>query len=258
MSTSWNAELYLRFQKERTQPAIDLAARIDLESPSRIVDIGCGPGTSTRVLWERWPQADVIGLDNSLDMITSARTEYPDHSWILGDLYELDTRPGFDVVYSNAAIQWIPHHDRLIPHLLSLVAECGALAVQIPLYDGMPVRRAISDVASSERWRERMAGVGSQMTFHTIDFYYDILSARSARLSMWETAYIHEMSSHESIVEMISSTGLRPYLERLHSGDETGEFFADVLSAVRDAYPAQRTGRVLFPFRRLFFVAYRE
>ena len=258
MSTSWNTELYLRFRKERTQPAIDLAARIELESPRRIVDIGCGPGTSTRVLWERWPAAEVIGLDNSLDMIARARTEYPDRAWILGDPNDLDARPGFDLVYSNAAIQWIPHHERLIPHLQSLVTGAGALAVQIPLYEGMPVRRAISDIAASERWRERMAGVGSQMTFHTIDFYYDILSSRAARLSMWETAYIHEMPSHESIVEMISSTGLRPYLERLHSDEETGGFLADVLSAIRDAYREQRNGTVLFPFRRLFFVAYRQ
>jgi trans-aconitate 2-methyltransferase len=258
MSTSWNADLYLRFQKERTQPAIDLAARIELQSPRRIVDIGCGPGTSTRVLWERWPEADVIGLDNSPDMIARARSDYPDRPWQPGDPYDLDARQAFDLVYSNAAIQWIPHHERLIPHLHGLVAPGGALAVQIPLYDGMPVRRCISDVASSERWRERMAGVVTQMTFHTVDFYYDILSSCAERLSMWETTYIHEMQSHESIVEMIRGTGMRPYLDRLHTHDETRDFLAGVLASVRDAYPAQRNGRVLFPFRRLFFVAYRQ
>ena len=86
------------------------------------IDIGCGPGNSTRVLWERWPRAAVTGLDSSAEMIAKAQAEYPNGAWRLGDAQELPSEPKFDLVYSNATIQWIPDHERLILHLLDLVS----------------------------------------------------------------------------------------------------------------------------------------
>ncbi len=256
MDTTWNPDLYLKFQKERTQPSFDLVGRIELEEPESIIDIGCGPGTSTRVLWERWPGAAVTGLDSSPEMIEKARGEYPDRDWRHADVRDLAPEPKFDLVYSNATIQWIPDHETLVPQLFGLVDAGGALAVQIPLYREMPVSTIIASVAERDRWRERTEGCDARFTFHCMDIYYDILAGLTPKVSMWQTWYVHEMQSHELIVEMMSSTGMRQFLERLESGEDKKAFADQVLDGVREAYPAQKNGVVLYPFKRLFFVAY--
>lgn len=258
MPTTWNPDLYLKFQQERTQPSIDLVNRIEIEDPSTIIDIGCGPGNSTAVLSKRWPKGRVVGLDSSAEMIEKARSGFPDREWILGDVRDLTASERYDLVYSNAAIQWIPDHEGLVPTLLAIVKPGGALAVQVPMYDGMPIRRVIAEVAGQDRWREKTAGAGSLMFFHDSSFYYDLLATACDRISLWETAYLHEMESHEMIVEMLRSTGMRPYLERLDGETDREEFRSEVLAGVRKAYPVQANGRVLFAFRRLFFIAYRR
>ncbi|HUI54237.1 MAG TPA: methyltransferase domain-containing protein, partial [Bryobacteraceae bacterium] len=81
----WDADIYLRFANERTQPVRDLIHRIQLENPRRIVDLGCGPGNSTAELRERWPSSTIVGLDSSREMIDKARAAYPDGAWEVGD-----------------------------------------------------------------------------------------------------------------------------------------------------------------------------
>jgi len=257
MPTVWDPDLYLKFTRERVQPSIDLVHRIEIDSPETVLDVGCGPGNSTAVLWNRWPKSRITGLDNSSDMIAKAKHDYPDRDWQLGDPRHLPATSRYDVVYSNAVIQWIPDHAALIRRLVEMVNPGGALAVQVPLYDGMPVRRVIAEVAQGARFRDATTGADALMYFHDAGFYYDLLSSCAERITMWETAYLHEMESHEMIVEMIRSTGMRPYLERLESEEDRTEFLTQVRSGVSRAYPMQRNGRVLFPFNRLFFIAYR-
>src|SRR5208283_5869194 len=130
----WDAEQYLRFADERTQPSVDLAARIAIPDPGRIIDLGCGPGNSTAVLRRRWPKADITGLDSSADMIAAVSRSYPDHKWLIGDIATWKTGIAFDLVFSNAALQWVPRHAILFPHLFAQVASGGALAVQMPAH----------------------------------------------------------------------------------------------------------------------------
>ena len=258
MSTKWNPELYLKFQRERTQPSRDLVQRIELEGPETILDLGCGPGNSAAVLAERWPGARITGVDNSDEMIARARADYPQWEWVLADARELPASPRYDLVYSNAAIQWIPRHETLIPKLFALVRRGGALAVQVPMWEGMAVRQVIESVAREPRFLGASSDVPSPLVFHGPRFYYDLLArSGAAPIAIWDTTYHHEMESHEMIVEMMRSTGMRPYLERLESDDERKAFLAAVLEGVEREYPAQANGRVLYGFHRLFFVAYR-
>src|ERR1051325_10343174 len=152
---SWNSEQYLKFAGERTQPAIDLAARVAIDAPARVVDLGCGPGNSTAVVARRWPQAAVSGVDNSAAMLTSARKEFPHWSWSEGDIatWSASTGAPFDVVFSNAALQWVPDHRRQFPRLLEQVAPGGALAVQMPANLDSPPQRLMRDLATSVHWR---------------------------------------------------------------------------------------------------------
>ncbi|MDR3719437.1 MAG: methyltransferase domain-containing protein [Bryobacteraceae bacterium] len=254
---SWDAQLYLRFSKERTQAAIDLVARIQLAGPRRIVDLGCGPGNSTAVLRARWPQAEITGLDQSAEMLAEARRAFPGQAWLQADISAWTADQPYDLVYSNAAIQWVHGHARLMPHLLEQVAPGGALAVQIPAHSGSPLHLRMRQIALDERWRERMGGAINSIVEEPPAYYYDLLAPRCLRLELWETEYIHVLDSVAAIVEFIRGTGLRPYLEALGNEPDRELYLSLLAGAIAHDYPQQADGKVLFPFRRLFFIAYR-
>ncbi len=129
---SWDAEHYLRFADERTRPARDLLAQIAIVAPQRVVDLGCGPGNSTALLRERWPDAALEGLDSSQDMLAAARRDYPGIAFVAGDIAAWSPVEPYDVVFSNAALQWVGSHAELLPRLIAAVKPGGVLAVQMP------------------------------------------------------------------------------------------------------------------------------
>jgi trans-aconitate 2-methyltransferase len=254
---AWDASLYLQFRDERTQPSIDLASRITLPSPRRIIDLGCGPGNSTEILRRRWPEADIVGLDNSPEMITAATKAYPGGRWVLGDIATWEAASPLDLVFSNAALQWVKNHARVFPQLLRQVAEGGALAVQIPAHIASPVHQLMLQIADEERWWDKMEKAKSALTMERPSFYYDALKPYASRIELWETEYNHVMENSKAIVEWIRGTGLRPFLEAVASEDDQNLFLEKLRSGVAQAYKPQYDGRVLFPFRRLFVIAYR-
>lgn len=255
LHTDWNPHAYLKFEKERTQPSIDLVARINIEKPQRIADIGCGPGNSTRILAQRWPESSVIGIDSSAAMIEKAKADMPEGDWRLLDAGKDELPGACDLVYSSATLQWIPDHPLLFARLRKMLTGRGTLAVQIPLFFEMPLGILIDDVSHNERFALKTAGVRDLFTIHNTAVYYDLLAPLFGAVDMWQTEYIHLMDSAESILTMIRSTGLKPYLDRIADETEKQLFEALVLDGIRKAYPAQPRGRVLFPFKRLFFVA---
>ena len=250
----WNAAQYLKFGSERTQPAIDLVNRILIDDPARIVDVGCGPGNSTSVLAQRFPHACILGIDNSDDMIATARQSYPQLDFqccdASRDLCALGT--GFDIVFSNACIQWIPDHPALLRGMLALLRPGGVLAIQTPMNYDEPIHRIIQEV--SGKW----LGAHNPRIFHNLTpgEYYDLLSECTACFNLWHTTYYHVMKSHEAILEWYRGTGLRPYLEALPE-QAHNQFEADILERVRQAYPAQPNGDILFRFPRFFMLALR-
>ncbi len=254
---SWDAELYLRFERERTLASHDLVARVTLAAPRRIIDLGCGPGNSTAVVRGRWPEAKITGLDSSPAMLEKARTLHPGLDWQLADLATWQPEEPYDLVFSNATLQWVPEHAALIPRLFGAVTAGGALAVQVPSHLDSPVQRAILETAAEARWSDRTAHASWSMNVLEPSGYYDLLCGEAAAIDMWVTTYQHILPDAEAIIEWMRGTGLRPFLEALRDDAERAEFEQKLLARYRDAYPRQRDGRVIFPFRRLFFVAYR-
>jgi trans-aconitate 2-methyltransferase len=253
----WNPQLYLKYKNERTQPSIDLVSRINIDNPMRIIDIGCGPGNSTQILGQRWPNSQIVGLDNSPKMIEKAKSDYPKQKWILSDALDIDSKIKYNIVFSNATIQWVPNHEKLIMKLFSLVEDNGALAIQLPKFRDMPLEKSIEQVAKKTKWDRYTQGCDDLFTYHNYNFYYDILAKHSNLIDMWETSYIHILASPESILEWIRSTGMKPYLDRLGKDEIKNEFEKDVLEEIKKYYPVQKNGKVLFPFKRLFFIAYK-
>ena len=251
----WNPGQYLKFDTERTQPCRDLVSRIMLQDVQRAIDLGCGPGNSTQVLRERWPHADITGLDNSNEMLASAREAQPQGRWIHGDIAQWVDQPGeaFDLVFSNAAVHWVSDHAAVFPKLLARTR--AALAVQMPGNLNGPVHRILRETASTPQWRSLLGDVKNWQA-HEPEFYYDVLSPLASRVDIWATEYIHIMKSPEAIIEWYKGTGLRPYLDGLKSAADREKFLGEVLEKVRGAYPVRKNGQVLFPFRRVFVIAY--
>ena len=255
--TNWNASHYLKYGDQRTRAAADLVARINLDSPTTIADLGCGPGNSTQLLRDRWPNADVIGIDNSTDMLRSAQQTYPDQNWLLADVSKWSPDSSLDLIYSNAALQWIPNHQTLMQHLIATVSPDGALAFQIPSSTYATIRTLIHEISRDSAWNERMQRPRKALTMETPAFYYDVLASNSTRLDIWETEYSHIMESKDAIIDWISSTGLRPFLAVLTDDRERNTFLTELHNRVDDAYESRADGKVLYPFRRTFIIAYR-
>lgn len=258
---SWNADQYLKFARERTRPARDLAAAVEVAAPKRAVDLGCGPGNSTEILAEYWPEAALCGFDSSPAMIEAARRDYPDWRWSVADISAWAAEEGeaFDLVYSNAALQWVPGHRTLYPRLMSRVAPGGALAVQVPANLDAPAHTAMRELAATGHWASKFPpGAVREWYVHDAGFYYDCLAGAAARIDIWYSEYIHVLDGPAAIVEWYKGTGLRPFLDALASDSDRERFLAEYLDRIDVLYPAQADGRVLFPFRRLFVVAYKS
>jgi trans-aconitate 2-methyltransferase len=251
----WNPDQYLKFNEERSRPAMDLCARIASPSPAWILDVGCGTGNSTAILRERWPSAHILGLDNSAEMIERARQDHPEGDWVLADA-SCFTAPGrFDIVFSNAALQWLPDHDQLLPSLFSLLAPGGVLAVQVPVNTGSPLWQAVLAQAGREPWKRRLAGMARSPMALEARAYYEILAPLAPRVELWETTYQHVMADHQALIAWYEGTGMRPYLEALDGPEQRSQFKAELLEALRPLYPPCANGRLLFGFRRLFLLA---
>ena len=127
-----NPSLYLRFGDERTRPCLDLIQRIGLAEPRRIVDLGCGPRNNTAALRARWPIAQITGVDSSAEMLVQARLSGVEAEWAEADVAEWQPTEPVDLIFSNAAFQWIPNQRILLPRLLGHLQPSGVLAIQIP------------------------------------------------------------------------------------------------------------------------------
>jgi trans-aconitate 2-methyltransferase len=251
----WNPDQYLKYRNERTQPSIDLISRIKFSNPEKIIDIGCGPGNSTQMLVQRWPNSKVTGIDNSPAMIQKAKNDFPLQEWKIIDASNINTDEKYDIVFSNATIQWIPDHERLLQKFKMLLAANGVVAVQIPLFWDMPLGKSILVISQNERWGNLISEVSKTFTIYDYTFYYDQMSELFDSVEMWVTDYLHVLDSQQAILEMIRSTALRPFHEKLRNDSNKTAFEEEVLQDIVNLYPLQKNEKVLFPFRRLFFIA---
>lgn len=251
----WDSTQYLRFEAQRTQPCRDLVRRVELESPATIADLGCGPGNSTAELQKRWPTAKIIGIDNSPDMLERARADYSGIEWVTADIATWTPAEKVDLLFSNAALQWLPRHRKLLPTLLSHVAPGGYLAIQIPAnIDALP-HRLMQELAASPDWQDHFPHQVREWDALEPAAYYDILAPHSATLDIWSTTYLHVLPDPAAIVEWYKGTGLRPWLDALPGEKEKEKFLTDYTARIAQYFHPRPDGKVLFPFERLFLLA---
>lgn len=251
----WSAQQYLKFEDERTRPVKDLIARIALNKPDVIVDIGCGPGNSTEQLQQRWPQAQLSGFDTSADMIEKARARLPDVQFSLQDLTQWQVPADADLLFSNAVFQWVPDHIAQLQRLLTGLKAGAVLAVQMPDNHMEASHMMMREVAKDSRWIERI-GEAARPPMPMVQAYYDALAPLCSQFDIWHVIYNHPLDSHQAIAEWVKSTGLRPFLDPL-SAEEQRDYLAEYTERLAEHYPLQVDGRVLLAFPRIFMVAQR-
>lgn len=253
---SWSATQYSTFEKERTRPVRDLVAALGQERVAKAVDLGCGPGNSTEVLADRYPEADISGLDSSDDMIAAARKRLPAIHFDIADIAQWAPTERYDVILANASLQWIPDHDQLYPRLVSFLEAGGSLAVQTPDNLEEPAHRKAREIASQGPWAAKTRDVRHPPR-HTAEHYYALLAGHCSHVDVWRTTYFHALSGGaQAVVEWFKGSALGPYLAVLDEGEQAG-FLAAYRDAMEVAYPASSDGKVLLPFPRLFLVATR-
>lgn len=252
----WDAGRYLNYSKERSRPFYDLLARVNLDTAASIADLGCGPGHLTRVLADRWPHARIIGVDSSPEMLTKARqVSVPDRlAFVQADLASWPAPGPLDLIVSNAALQWVGDHERLLARLAGMLAPAGVLAVQVPAHFDDPAYQAIAETATRPRWDAVLRGVGlRQDSVLPLPRYVQCLHDIGLAVDAWQTTYIHVLTGDNPVLEWFRGSALTPLLARLDTADRA-TFLGEVGEQLRAAYPP-RAGVTLFPFTRLFFVA---
>jgi len=254
---NWSAKQYVTFEDERTRPVRDLVSELPPIEARLVVDLGCGPGNSTEVLADRFPNAAVSGLDSSPDMIAAARQRLPRAKFSLGAIEGWMGGGPFDVILANAVLQWVPNHRILLPELVAKLTTGGALAIQMPDNVDDPAHRLMREVAAEAPWAQALAGAsGVRTAIEDANWYYELLSPFCAGVNVWRTTYYHPLSGPSAIVEWFKGSALRPFLQPLDSASRAA-YLERYTAAVARAYPPMPDGSVLLPFPRLFMVATR-
>jgi trans-aconitate 2-methyltransferase len=253
----WDAAQYLRFEDERTRPVMDLIARVP-GGRKRCIDLGCGPGNSTELVAARFPDAVTEGLDSSPDMLEKAKARLPGLRFTLGDVATWSDAAGYDLIFANAVLQWLPDHAALFPRLARSLAPGGCLAVQMPNNLDEPSHAAMREVAASGPWAQTLAAASGERTaIGAFGDYRRWLAEAGCRVDIWQTTYVHALQGLDAIAEWFRSTGLKPYLDPLTSA-ERADFLARYRQRIAPHYPVESDGKVLLRFPRLFIVAVRE
>lgn len=260
----WDPGQYLRYGGHRLRPAIELLQRVDVDAPKRCWDIGCGAGEIAIAMAERWPDAEVIGLDASPEMLEKSRAADKSGkiSWVQADIVGWSPDAPADVIYANAALQWVDGHETLFPHLMTCLAPGGVLAVQMPLSwpqtSHVLLRKVLAEGNGGKGYgdEELRTGVGRKWVADGAD-YFDLVRPFADHIDIWRVEYLQELSGEDPVLEWVKGSALRPVLTALGE-DAAASYLAEYGAALRDAYPMRDDGATLYPFARLFIVARRK
>lgn len=255
---SWDPQQYQRFRAERSRPFFDLLSHVPDGQNLRVVDLGCGTGELTATLLARWPDAIIWGVDHSAEMLVTA-TQLPVHPqlhFVQADIATWQPDTLLDRIISNAALHWIPDHERLLTHLATLLAPGGVLAVQMPANFDASAHRLLAEVITQGPWTSALNDWNKQYGIQSAAWYVDVLSRLGFTVGLWETIYYQMLTGPDAVLEWMKGTTLRPMFSRLNLDDQK-EFLSLYGGKLRRAYPSGPYG-TLFPFRRLFFIARRN
>jgi trans-aconitate 2-methyltransferase len=248
----WDPNLYHKFQAQRSAPFYDLLALVEVRPNLSVVDLGCGTGELTRQLADALPGSDVTGIDSSPQMLEKAAT-YASSSLHFEKSDQSQLTGNWDLIFSNAALQWSENHAELIPNLYRNLTPGGQLTVQVPSNHNHISHQIIRETAGEEPFRTLLQGFVRYAPVLSIDQYAQVLFDCGAEsIVVFEKVYAHVLEDSDAVVEWISGTACVPYFERLGGARDS---FVDVIKdKMRKALPQSP---VFYPFRRTFFSAHK-
>lgn len=254
-TATWDPQTYLTYASIRFRAGLDLIGRIPKTRYKTIYDLGCGTGHLTRILADTFPGAYVTGVDSSAEMLAEARREFPSFSWVHADIRAWRPQAAPDLIYSSAALHWVPDHQHLFPSLLRILNADGVLAVQMPRYFESPSHLELRDLVQQPRWRGTLEPL-LLATVPSPETYWEWLSPHASDVDIWETIYLQVLDGKDPVVNFMRGTALRPFLTAL-SNEDGGRFLKEFAQRMAKAYPPRSDGKTLFPFRRIFLIARR-
>jgi len=249
----WNPEKYHQFKEQRSAPFYDLLGLVKVRPGLKVVDLGCGTGELTRKLADSLPDSDVLGLDSSSEMLKASQTWTRDGlRFEAGDQTTLSGT--YDLIFSNAALQWSENHTELIPHLFGCLNPGGQLVVQVPSNHNHISHQIYREIAARESFQSELGGFNRQAPVLPIEAYAELLFQQEAEeISVFEKVYPHVLENADAIVDWISGTALVPYFERL-SDATRAEFVKVIRQRMRQELPSSP---VFYPFKRTLFTGTR-
>ena len=253
----WSSAQYQRYADQRGRPFFDLLSAVHVSDPQLVIDLGCGPGNLTASLATRWPEATVIGVDSSRDMLAAAaeRANPPRVTFVEADLREWAPERPADLIVANAVLQWVPEHRQLLPRLVGFLAPGGWLAFQVPGNLSAPSHAILREVCDLPRWRDRAGRLLRRDWIAAPEEYLSDLAGLGCAADVWETTYYQVLEGEDPVLEWVKGSALRPVLTALDGPDQSA-LLATYRDRLREAYP-QRPWGTVFPFRRVFAVAQR-
>jgi trans-aconitate 2-methyltransferase len=251
--TTWEPQTYLRYADIRFRAGLDLIARIPTLDYPAIYDLGCGTGHLTRILADTFPNSKVTGIDSSPEMLSEARREFSALNWEQADIRSWRPPAPANLIYANAALQWLPDHETFLPSLLSKLQTGGVMAMQVPRHFESPSHLGLKDLVMQGEWRARLEPL-LLPPIPAPENYWRWLTPHARNLDIWETVYLQVLDGKDPVVNFMRGTALRPFLSALREPEARNliDAFAERMAK---AYPPQANGQTLFPFRRLFLIA---
>lgn len=248
---SWDPELYHKFQAERFAPFEDVLNMVVVREGLRVIDLGCGTGELTSMLAGRLPDSEVLGIDSSPEMLEQAKAkEGPGLRFELRSIADITGE--WDLIFSNAAIQWMNNHFGLIPRLFSALRSGGQLSVQLPSNHNHETQLLIHEVAKEAPFSDALDGWSRTSPVLSINMYAEVLyKCGGMNINVFEKVFPHILRDTDAVADWLFGTMMRPYLERLPV-ELREPFIARSRKRLREIYPSDP---VFYPFRRIFFSA---
>lgn len=249
---AWNPQQYDKFKSERSQPFFDLMALVQPQANPEVIDLGCGTGELTAALHRHLKAKGTIGIDSSEEMLKKAADFAGGRlSFHAADIEKWNESNAFDVLFSNAALQWCPNHPQLFGKLRQALREGGQLAVQMPMNHDYPTHVLAQEMAHEEPWASLLkAGkYQKQKTMLTIEEYAKLLFDLGFKeQKVFLRVYDHLLESREGVIEWVKGTLLTHFKSRL-SPQDYGRFLLQFRERLFEKLPDERP--FFYPFKRI-------
>ncbi|MFQ6571928.1 methyltransferase domain-containing protein [Pseudomonas sp. UM16] len=259
-SSAWDPKSYLQFARLRERPVLELLEHLPEQSPECIYDLGCGTGIATRLLAERWPRAELFGIDSSVEMLEQALALPIKVNWLNVDVSQWQAQKPANLLFAAAVLHFIEDHERLLPRLLAQLQAGGCLAVHMPNWSDAPwyqlMLRALSEPGPNGQPLGTLAlrKFMASRNVLSLDSYYRLLAPLTRELDIWETEHLQVVEGDSPIFDWVKVSALRPVLSALDDGERQA-FLDKYLKLLHNHYPPEDDGRTLFPFKRIFIIA---